>query len=249
MIHSGNLLRKFFGVAAVAAATVIATALTAAPASAMYVPPTGPSAPPGSHLPPGDLVHMYTVDVTDQKQPNTYTCVPTSGDMSLKTILGSSAPSEATLATKMKTTTAGTYWTTAGPALDSYVASKGLEYEPFQTASTADLQSDLIADISAGYAPMLPAWGGLLPWDSMYDGKANYGHAIVASAVTTNGDVWIDDPWDGKDHEETVAALRTQLQSDLIYEIVQAPSSASSAASTVPQAVTATPGSVAAVMR
>jgi hypothetical protein len=145
-------------------------------------------------------------------QNTNYKCVPTSSAVSLGTF-GISV-SQDTLATKMGTTTSGTWDKTALPVINSYI--NPLAYSVWDTDTTGNatnLLNWIAYDIGTlKRAPKLGIWFEKLPWNK---GASHSGHAILAygydlSAKTVT--VW--DPWKptGGTHTLSAATLNAAMQ-------------------------------------
>lgn len=137
----------------------------------------------------------YTVKIVGQYQSKNSWCVPTSSSISLRTF-GISV-SQTTLATKMKTTSTGTYAKTAIPVLNSYVKSKKRAYRTGDDISSGSkLMTKVSYDVGVLHrATVLGVWIDDLPWSGT-GWKNNTGHAIVVYAYNkSKGTITVWDPW------------------------------------------------------
>lgn len=137
----------------------------------------------------------YTVKIVGQYQSKNSWCVPTSSSISLRTF-GISA-SQTTLATKMKTTSTGTYARTAIPVLNAYVKSKKRAYRTGDDISSGSkLMTKVSYDVGVLHrATVLGVWIDDLPWSGK-GWKNNTGHAIVVYGYNkSKGTITVWDPW------------------------------------------------------
>lgn len=137
----------------------------------------------------------YTVKIVGQYQSKNSWCVPTSSSISLRTF-GISV-SQTTLATKMKTTSTGTYARTAIPVLNAYVKSKKRAYRTGDDISSGSkLMTKVSYDVGVLHrATVLGVWIDDLPWSGK-GWKNNTGHAIVVYGYNkSKGTITVWDPW------------------------------------------------------
>jgi Peptidase_C39 like family len=179
------------GVATTAlAAGVVAFAVQARPSAVPAQVRAATVAPVVSAVP-----SAYTVKIVGQYQSKNSWCVPTSSSIRLRTF-GISV-SQTTLATKMKTTSTGTYAKTAIPALNSYVKSKKRAYRTGDDISSGSkLMTKVAYDVGVLHrATVLGVWIDDLPWSGK-GWKDNTGHAIVVYGYNkSKGTITVWDPW------------------------------------------------------
>jgi hypothetical protein len=144
--------------------------------------------------------HSKVVTLTVQAQTTSYYCVPASGRAML-TSFTSSLPSQATLASKMGTTTGGTYMSHAPAALNTWAGS----FYVFDTTvgTKGGLWSRTTSDVNTNNASlMLRMEFGFTPWRNSGD---TTGHAVVDYGWLTDSgtgaqELYFWDPWDSTRH-------------------------------------------------
>jgi hypothetical protein len=172
---------------------------------------TQPSVLRGFAKPFSTGVHYKYLPLTFQAQSTNYYCVPASGRAML-TSFTSPLPTQATVASRMGTTTNGTYMNYA-PAALNYWAGAFYVYDT-NVGTAANLFSRTTSDVTSyNAALMLRMEFGHTPWRNTGDTS---GHAVVDYGWYTdsaNGvqDIYFWDPWDSSKHTAGYSISFTDL--------------------------------------